>query len=155
VNLSLNRSDESELPWLDDETVGFLRQVGRSLGPAAATVNLVVVDDRYIREINREFRDIDKPTDVISFSYLDDDGPAPKDDDHLAGEVYISYQTIEKEAKELGVASGMLFLRAGVHGLLHVVGYDHAAEDDATRMEQEERSILSGLLAPTDLEALY
>jgi probable rRNA maturation factor len=130
--------------------------VGGSLGPEAVTVNLVVVDDRYIRELNREFRNIDKPTDVLSFSYLDDDGPSPKEEDEdVGGEVFISHQTIEKEAKELGVAPGRLFLRAGVHGLLHVVGYDHAADEDAKRMEQKERSILSGLLDPAELDALF
>lgn len=155
MNLSLNRSDDSDLPWLNEETVGFLRQVGGSLGPEAVNVNLVVVDDRYIQELNRDFRDIDNPTDVLSFSYLDDKGPAPKEDDDVGGEVFISHQTIEKEAKELGVAPGPLFLRAAVHGLLHVVGYDHTADEDATRMERKERSILSGLLDPAELDALF
>jgi probable rRNA maturation factor len=140
---------------LDDETVGFLRQVGGSLGHEAVTVNLVVVDDLYIRELNREFRDIDKPTDVLSFSYLEDDGPSSIGNDDVGGEIFISHQAIEKEAKELGVAPEKLFLRAGVHGLLHVVGYDHAADEDATRMERRERSILSDLLDPADLDALF
>lgn len=155
MNLSLNRFDDAELPWLSDETIGFLRKVSESLGPAAATVNLVVIDDGYMRELNHEFRNIDETTDVISFSYLDDEDPAPEKNDDVAGEIYVSHQTIEKEAKVLGVAPQVLFLRVGVHGLLHVVGYDHAGDDDAASMEKEERAILSGLLTPADLDALF
>jgi probable rRNA maturation factor len=69
--------------------------------------------------------------------------------------VYISYQTIEKEAKRLGVDPGLVFLRVGVHGLLHVVGFDHETDEDAALMEREERSILSRTLAPEELEALF
>ena len=155
MKLSLNRSDDTELPWLDNEVTESIRRVCNALGPEAATVNLVVVDDPYIRGINNEFRDIDKPTDVISFSYLDEKESVTKVDDDVAGEVYISYQTIEKEANELGVEPGMVFLRVGVHGLLHVVGFDHEADDDAARMEREEKSILGRLLAPSELEALF
>jgi probable rRNA maturation factor len=143
------------LSWLDDDVTESIRRVCNALGPEAATVNLVVVDDPYIREINREFRDIDKPTDVISFSYMGDGEPAARAEDDVAGEVYVSYQTIEKEAKELGVEPRMVFLRIGVHGLLHLVGYDHKADEDAARMEQEEKSILGRLLAPSELEALF
>jgi probable rRNA maturation factor len=155
VKLSLNRSDDRELPWLSDEVVDAIRKAGKPLDPAAATVNLVLVDDRYIRQINREFRNTDKPTDVISFSYLGDDGPSPDGEDDVAGEIYVSHQTIEKEAKQLGVDPGKMFLRVGVHGLLHVVGYDHGAAEDAARMEREEKSILSGLLAPAELDAMF
>ena len=154
MNLSLNRSDDAPLPWLNDEVVASVRRVCESLDPPAVTVNLVVVDDRYIRRINREFRNIDESTDVISFSYLEDRGPAVEEDD-IAGEVYISHQKIEKEAKELGVEPGRMFLRIGVHGLLHVIGYDHEADEDAARMEQKEKSLLSGWLASEDVEALF
>jgi probable rRNA maturation factor len=154
VNLSLNRSDDANLPWLDEDVVESIRKAGASLNPEAATVNIVVVDDPYIREINRDFRDIDKVTDVISFSYIDDAAPAPAGGEDIAGEVYISHQTIEKEAKALGVDPGSLFLRVGVHGLLHVVGFDHAGDEDAARMEREEKAILSRFLASDELDAM-
>jgi ssRNA-specific RNase YbeY (16S rRNA maturation enzyme) len=48
-----------------------------------------------------------------------------------------------------------MFLRVGVHGLLHVVGFDHENDEDAALMEREEKSILSGVLAPAELEALF
>ena len=153
--LSLNRSDETDLPWLNEEVISSIRRAGEVMDPLEVTVNLVVVDDPYIRDINREFRNIDQPTDVISFSYLNDEEYASRVDDDVAGEVYISHQTIEKEAKRLGVDPGSLFLRVGVHGLLHVVGYDHENDKDAALMEREEKTILSGVLAPAELEALF
>jgi len=140
---------------LNEEIVDAMRRVGESLAPPGAVVNLVVVDDPFIHRINREFREIDKPTNVISFSYLQDNGPSPGGADDVAGEVYVSYQTVEKEANDLGVDPGTMFLRIGVHGLLHVVGFDHAADEDAARMEREEKSILSDLLAPAELDALF
>ena len=155
MNLSLNRSDDAELPWLDENVVESIRKAGASLNPEAVTVNIVVVDDPYIRGINRDFRGIDKATDVISFSYIDDSGPAPGGGEDVAGEVYISHQTIEKEAKELGVDPGSLFLRVGVHGLLHVVGFDHAGDEDAARMEREETTILSRIVASNELDAMF
>jgi probable rRNA maturation factor len=155
VYLSLNRSDETDLPWLNEEIVESTRRAVESMEPREVTLNFVVVDDPYIREINREFRETDEATDVISFSYLGEDDPAGRCEDDVAGEVYISYQTIEKEAKRLGVDPGLVFLRVGVHGLLHVVGFDHETDEDAALMEREERSILSRTLAPEELEALF
>jgi probable rRNA maturation factor len=140
---------------LSEEVVEAMGRAGESLEPHGETVNVVVVDNSYIRGINREFRNIDEPTDVISFSYLSDQDSAPHGDDDLAGEVYISYQTIEKEARELGVDPGSVFLRVGVHGLLHVVGFDHESDEEADFMERREKSILSGVLAPAVLDALF
>jgi len=108
------------------------------LGPAARTLDVVVVDDAFISDLNARYRGKDKPTDVISFSYLDDDAPG----DDLAGEVYISHETIGRDAVELGVDVRHLFLRIGVHGALHVLGRDHERADEAERMEREEREIL-------------
>lgn len=152
MNLSLNRSDDADTPWLDDKIVESIRDVSQSIGPAGQTVNLIVVDDPYIQKINREFRNVDSATDVISFSYLGDDGPAVEDD--LAGEVYLSRETIEREAKDLGVDPGSVFLRASVHGLLHVVGHDHEGEEDASRMENAEKRILRRYLDAAAFDAL-
>lgn len=153
MNLSLSRSDEANLPWLDDAVIESMRRVCEALGADDLTVDMIVVDDPRIQTINREFRGVDRPTNVLSFSYLDDDLPHEGDD--LAGEVYVSHQTVEKEANDLGVSPRCAFLRVGVHGLLHVLGYDHERDSDAERMAAEERRILSPLLAPEEMEAFF
>jgi probable rRNA maturation factor len=143
------------VPWLGKSVQDKIRDLGAGLGPSRDTVNLVVVDDEYIRRLNRDYRDIDKPTDVISFSYLEGGTPRLQDNDDLAGEVYVSYQTIEKEADLLGVGPGTLFLRIGLHGLLHILGYDHVSNEDASRMEDKEKSLLKACLPPEELDRLF
>lgn len=150
MNLSLDRSEGVEAP--DGGAVRSLTEIAAGLDPTDATVGLVLVDDARIREINREFRGKDRPTDVISFSYLDDKDPSPEPG--LVGEIYVSHETLEKEAERLGVNPGRLFLRIGVHGLMHVLGYDHVEDEDARRMEARERELLSGHLEPAELDKL-
>jgi len=65
---------------LDENTINTLHDIAVGLDPPERAIGLVIVDDARIREINREFRGKDQATDVISFSYLDDDGPICDDD---------------------------------------------------------------------------
>jgi probable rRNA maturation factor len=152
VKLSLSRSDDVPLDWLAGVT-DTLAQICRSLDPDGVGVNLVVVDDDFIRDINARFRGQDKPTDVISFSYLNDDDRT--DGDELVGEVYVSHETVAREASELGVDVAHLFVRMGVHGLLHVLGHEHDSSDGARRMERQERRILDVHLGADASAALF
>jgi len=138
---------------LDEATVKTLREMALGLDPADREIGVVIVDDSRIQKINREFRDKDVPTDVISFSYVDDEGPGGERD--IVGEVYISFETLTREANDLGVDPKHLFLRIGVHGLLHVVGYEHESDAQAQRMESEERRLLEEHLGSGAVEALF
>ncbi len=124
------------------------------LAPRAATVNVVIVDDREIRRLNRRFRGKDRATDVLSFSYLETDD-APRTADDVAGDVYVSYQTLSRDARRLGIDAGDLSTRIVVHGLLHVIGYDHETDADAARMERRERSVLRRLLPERAVRGLF
>ena len=149
------------IPWLDRRTVDRLERAARSVGPSGGGVDLVVVDDAYIRELNRSYRGIDRPTDVLSFSYPGDgappDGPTADADGPTGGggEVYVSHETVERNARADGLPPEHLFLRVGVHGFLHVLGYDHETSGDARRMETEEKRILLEHLTPTEVEELF
>jgi probable rRNA maturation factor len=79
-------------------------------------INLVLVDDVKIRELNRKFRKIDRATDVLSFN-MNEDG--------LLGEIAISTATAERNAKRYGVSFPTELKRLVVHGVLHILGYDH------------------------------
>ncbi len=153
VNLSLSRSDDVPLGWLDTKTLDKLRAVAAGLEPVERAIDVIIVNDARIQEINNDFRGKNSPTDVLSFSYVDDEGPGGEDD--IVGEVYISHETLAKEAKALGVDPKHLFLRIGVHGLLHVIGYDHGTEKEAARMESEERRLLEDQLGSGAAEALF
>lgn len=132
-----------------------------ALEPARAAVDLIIVDDAHIRRINREYRSDDRPTDVISFSYLEGGAGSQRKDasfepgDDLAGEIYVSYETLEKEATAQGIELKNLFLRIGVHGLLHIVGYDHGTDSETRKMEDMERKVLGEHLRPSEIEALF
>jgi probable rRNA maturation factor len=154
VKLSLSLSDTGRPAWLDADVEATLRGIAEALGESRAPVDLIVVDDGAIRVINRDFRGLDRPTDVISFSYRDESGSALWKEE-LAGEIYVSHQTVEREASAMGVEVRNVFLRTGVHGLLHVLGYDHESELDAARMESEEKRLLGRAMTAPEIDELF
>jgi len=79
-------------------------------------VDVSLVDDDEIKKLNRKFRKKDRPTDVLAFSY---------DGDKLLGDVIISRETARRNARRFGVPLGSEMKRLVVHGVLHVLGYDH------------------------------
>ena len=101
---------------------------------AVGTVTLVVTTDRRIRRLNRLWRGIDKATDVLSFPAGADPGPAR----HL-GDVVISRETAARQARIEGHALATELRVLALHGLLHLLGYDH--EHDAGRMARTERRL--------------
>ena len=154
MKLSLSLSEASSPLWLDEDLTGKLRRIAESLTRYQSPIDVIVVNDKYIRKINRDFRDLDRPTDVISFSYVSDIGSTPAQGD-VAGEIYVSYETVEREANSQGIEVKNLFLRTSVHGLLHVLGYDHQSDVDTQRMEREERRLLGDEMTSSEIDELY
>ena len=99
-----------------------------------AEVSIVLVDDNEIKQINREYRNINKPTNVLSFEL---------GDDVLLGDIYISLDTVEREAKQEKISVEHHTAHMVVHGVLHLLGYDHIKESEAIVMETKETKILS------------
>ena len=122
------------------------------LAPKSAVVNVIVIDDRSIRRLNRRYRGKDKPTDVLSFSYYED---GPRARGRVIGEVFVSHQALARDARRLDVAPEHLALRIVVHGFLHVLGYDHETDADATRMERRERALLRRVLPDRVVRDLF
>ncbi len=114
-------------------------------------VAISIIGDRKMRKMNRDFRGIDKPTDVLAFPYvLDDSRPkdfvTPPDQKFLnLGEILISYpQLLDRSAKESMLVDEMADLLV-VHGLLHLLGLDHEKPEEANAMEKQEDEILASL----------
>lgn len=109
-------------------------------------VSLVFVDDAYIHQLNRDYRGVDKPTDVLSFAMDEGEempqGPEP---DHVLGDVVISLETAQRQALEYGHSFEREIAFLAVHGALHLLGYDHQTEEDTRVMRQQEESILAKL----------
>jgi probable rRNA maturation factor len=108
-------------------------------------LSVFVTDDETIQDLNRRYRDINEPTDVLSFG-LDDD-PAfakPPDSAPQAGEIVISFPTALQQASEGGHGVELELLHLLTHGLLHILGYNHETPDDARTMHAREEALLEG-----------
>ena len=104
--------------------------------------SVVLANDDLIHVLNREYRGMDKPTNVLSFATLDSDDPVPDEGPFPLGDIILSYQTIDREATEQGKFFKDHFTHMIVHGTLHLLGYDHQTEDEANIMETLEIRIL-------------
>ena len=109
-------------------------------------VSVSFVDNRYIHKINKKYRGIDRPTDVISFAFLDDghqyDKVLHKPGVVALGDIYISVEKAEEQAKEYGHSIKRELSFLFVHGLLHLLGYDHMNEEDEKVMFDLQEKIL-------------
>ena len=103
----------------------------------SGTINLVFTEDRKIRRLNRDFRSIDKATDVLSFNLEKPDNP-----EATFGEIYIAVGTARRQAAEYGGTVTGEILRLTCHGLLHLLGYDHEKIAEASKMKAREEYFL-------------
>lgn len=112
-----------------------------------STVNIILVDNVKIREINREYRGVDRETDVISFALNDFEVTFPWEREEL-GDIYISVEKALEQSREYGHSFDRELVYLAVHGLLHLLGYDHLEEAEKKEMRQEEEKIMAevGLL---------
>ena len=107
-------------------------------------LSLIITDDEALRELNRRFRGVDAPTDVLAFGAGTEEHfvSAPESPPYL-GDVVISYQRALAQAEELGHAVAEDLKLLVIHGILHLLGYDHQEEADARKMREREERILS------------
>jgi probable rRNA maturation factor len=115
----------------------------------AAELAVMLTDDAGIQTLNRNWRGIDKPTNVLSFPALPPTGPrGPDDAPHMLGDIAIAYETTRKEADDGQKPFDHHLGHLAVHGFLHLIGYDHENDDDAEAMETLEQEILAQLGIP-------
>jgi probable rRNA maturation factor len=117
-------------------------------GTRRVYVSLVLTDDAGITALNREFRGVDAPTDVLSFPQLEATGPVtavPADAPLPLGDIVVSLQRAEAQARDYGHARGRELGFLLVHGLLHLLGYDHKTPAEAATMEAHQEAILHAL----------
>ncbi len=152
------------LPWLETLAVEAAREAclagGESLlsGEENVEISLTFGDDEFIRQLNVRHRNIDKPTNVLSFPGASPaissagaaDGPRPE---LLLGDLMLGLETILAEAEEQGKRPGDHVAHLVVHGMLHLLGFDHAGDEEARQMERLEILILQalGIADPYDL----
>ena len=101
-----------------------------------AEVSIILTDDDEIHALNRVYRNMDKPTNVLSFEL---------DDDILLGDIYISLDTVQREAKDAGISVQEHTAHMVVHGMFHLLGFDHLTDKEARVMEAKEVVVLKKL----------
>ena len=112
-------------------------------------VNIAFLPDEEIRTLNKNYRGIDKSTDVLSFHYFEDfTGLA---DEEIAGEIILSEAKIIEQAAEYGNTSEAEFAKLLIHSTLHLLGYDHETDEDYTLMHAEEFKIEKVLAEKTGI----
>jgi len=115
------------------------QRVLRALGHGRSELSLSLVDDAEMRALNKSYRNLDRTTDVLSFSLVE--GECAEHRGALLGDVVISVDTAARVARERHRALDEEVTRLLVHGVLHLVGHDHEREEDARVMRGEERRL--------------
>jgi len=110
-------------------------------GAAHEAVTILLTDDESVRELNARFREKDAPTNVLSF-------PAPDNPERFLGDIAVAYGVCVREAAEQGKPLSHHLQHLTVHGVLHLLGYDHIGDDEAEVMEDLERAVLADLGVP-------
>lgn len=117
----------------------------------AAELSLVLADDRLVHHLNRQYRHIDKPTNVLSFPggianpQSGRPAPGPMAAPEMLGDVVLAAETVAAESAAQGKAVADHFSHLVVHGVLHLLGYDHLGRAEAAAMESLEVEVLAGL----------
>lgn len=109
-----------------------------------AIMNVIIVDNEKIHKINKEYRGIDRPTDVISFA-LEDDKTFVNTDFRVLGDIYISIDKVYEQADAYGHSFRRELSFLAVHGVLHLLGYDHMEKSDEKIMFGKQEEILNDL----------
>lgn len=127
--------------------------------PYEATVNVLLTDNEGIREYNRQYREIDRATDVLSFPNIEFARPGdfssaeeseadcfdPDSGDLVLGDIILSVDKVAEQAENYGHSQLREFAFLVTHSMLHLCGYDHMEESDALLMEEKQRNILEEL----------
>ena len=137
TNLTEEKIDENDL-------VKVIEKVSELLGIESSIVSIVLVDNEYIHKINKEYRNVDRETDVISFAFMDDE-TNPESGITDLGEIYISLEKAHSQSKEYGHSFKRELCFLLTHGLLHLLCYDHMTEEDEKEMFGLQEEVLNSL----------
>ncbi len=102
-------------------------------------LSLLITDNKVIRQINKDYRDKDYATDVISFAYNETDNIGPV---NIIGDIVVSLEKVKEQAQEYGHSEEREFYYVLCHGILHLLGYDHMNEEERKIMRKREEEIL-------------
>lgn len=144
LNIEISRNTEGWPEALDARAEAAVRaalEQSKAKITGATELSIVLTDDAEQRVLNRDWRGIDKSTNVLSFPQIAPFGPVSG----LLGDIILARETLVREADEQGGSFDDHFTHLVVHGFLHLLGYDHMDDDEALVMEGLETQILASL----------
>lgn len=110
------------------------------------SVSITLTNDEIIHELNKNYRGIDRPTDVLSFAFRESDEPEIFDSEiEILGDIIISIERAKIQSEEYGHSFLREIIFLTVHGMLHLLGYDHIEESERLEMETEQKFIMEKL----------
>ncbi len=134
-----------------EEMENIVRRAVEITGPLYdvenSEVSVTLTNDEHIHSLNREYRGLDRPTDVLSFAFVDSEEPEIEEgpETEVLGDIIISLERAWAQAQEYGHSMERELSFLTVHGMLHLLGYDHMEEEERMEMEEEQRYIMGKL----------
>ena len=123
---------------IEEEIIRAAELVGKLYGVENSELSITLTDDERIHELNKKFRDVDRPTDVLSFAFRESDEPEILNQQvEILGDIIISLERAKIQAENFGHSYLREVIFLTVHGLLHLLGYDHMEEEERLEMERE------------------
>jgi rRNA maturation RNase YbeY len=135
IQIQYHIETDDPLPMHSDSAKQVVTSVLESEGITDGNVNIILTNDERVRQLKKQFFDIDVFTDVISFN-LEDEG------EHLEGEIYISWDRVIENASTFKVSNNNELKRIIIHGILHLCGYDDQTPNDKKKMQELENKYL-------------
>lgn len=135
--------EESLLKKMEEAAGVLFKQEG--VDGERAEVSLTLVSLEEIRELNRDYRDVDRETDVLSFPQFECIEDMPEFGELCLGDVVICLDKVEEQAKEFGHSFERELIYLFVHSLLHLLGYDHMEEEEKKEMRQREEQVMTAI----------
>lgn len=142
IEIEFQKEVPVEDEWCDLMHTAVLATLKHQGWTEPATVNLLLTDDETVRQLNRNFRDIDKPTDVLSFE--DGEPPFPGAPIHL-GDIAVAVPYALHDAEKEGWGESAEFQLIAVHATLHLLGHDHGDDDEKAHMWAAQETVLKSL----------
>ncbi len=143
VNVQCLKKDPAISGLFLSRLTAVLEQLLEEENLSTGELNVVITDDHMLQRLNRDYRNKDAPTDVLSFNYLDPAGCRPLLGNEFAvGDIYISIDRACDQAKQAGHDLKREVALLAVHGLLHLFGYNHNADSEAEKMRKKEQITL-------------
>ena len=142
--------EPEELAVSEEQTAAVrhaILTVGRLYGAEDAEVSVTLTDDAHIHVLNHTYRNVDRPTDVLSFALTESEEPeiVGAEGHEVLGDLVISLERMRAQAEEYGHSELRELSFLTVHGMLHLLGYDHMEEQERQEMEEEQRTVMEEL----------